>query len=221
MWASLLVAFLAAAPAALQSARDQQDRAALQKLVDESAAAAAKAPNDAEAQYRMALASSYLAEVALELRDKKLAEQAAQRGIKAADQAVALKPDGAEYYRVLGTLCGQVIPANVLAGLGYGKRAKDAIEKAIAKDPKSSTAYMARGVGNYYLPAALGGGMEPAAADFHRAIALDPKNADAWLWLGLALRKQNKDAEARQAFQKSLDLNPRRLWAKQQLEKTR
>jgi tetratricopeptide (TPR) repeat protein len=217
----LLAAFLAAPPpAALESARDLQDRAALQKIVDESAAAAAKAPNDAEAQYRMALSSSYLAEVALELRDKKLAEQAATRGIKASEQAVALKPEVAEYYRVLGTLCGQVVPANVLAGLSYGKRAKEAIDKAIAKDPKSSPAYMARGVGNYYLPAALGGGLELAVADFRKAIDLDAKNADAWLWMGLALRKQNKDAEARQAFQKSLELNPRRVWTKQQLDKT-
>ena len=221
MWTIwLTAAFLAAPPAALQTARDQQDRGALQKMVDESASAAAKAPNDADAQYQMALASSYLAEVALELRDKKLAEQTAERGVKAAEQAVALKPDVAEYYRVLGTLCGQVVPANVLTGLSYGKRAKDAIDKAVAKDPKSSAAYMARGVGNYYLPAALGGGFELAVADFHKSIDLDPKNADAWLWLGLGLRKQNKDAEAKQAFQKSLELNPRRVWAKQQLEKT-
>ena len=221
MWTLFLAAFLAAPGAALQSARDQQDRAALQKIVDESAAAAAKAPNDAEAQYQMALASSYLAEVALEVRERKMAEQAATRGVKAAEQAVALKPDVGEYYRVLGTLCGQVVPANVLAGLSYGKRAKDAIDKAVAKDPKSSAAYMARGVGNYYLPAALGGGMDLAIADFHKALDLDSKNADAWLWLGLALRKQNKDADAQQAFQKSLALNPQRVWARQQLEKTK
>jgi tetratricopeptide (TPR) repeat protein len=217
----VIAAFLAVPPpAALQTARDQQDRAALQKIVDESAGAAAKAPNDAEAQYQMALASSYLAEVALELRDKKLAEQTAERGVKAAEQAVNLKPDVAEYYRVLGTLCGQVVPANVLTGLSYGKRAKDAIDKAVAKDPKSSAAYMARGVGNYYLPTAFGGGFDLAVGDFRKSIELDPKNADAWLWLGLGLKKQNKEAEARQAFQKSLDLNPHRVWAKQQLDKT-
>src|SRR5579859_3503667 len=113
MWTMLLAAFFAAAPAALQTARDQQDRVALQKIVDESFMAAQQAPKDADAQYRAALASSYLAEVALEVRDKKLAEQAAVRGVKAADQALALKPDVAEYYRVLGTLCGQVVPANL------------------------------------------------------------------------------------------------------------
>ena len=215
-----LAAFLAAAPPALQTARDGQDRAALQKIAEEYVAAAEKAPKDADAQYRAALASSYLSEVALELRDKKLAEQAAVRGVKAAEQAVALKPDVAEYYRILGTLCGQVVPANVLTGLGYGKRAKDAIDKAVAKDPKSAEALMARGVGNYYLPAALGGGLDLAVADFRKAVELDAKDADAWLWLGIALRKQNKNAEARQAFAKSVELNPRRIWAKQQLDKT-
>ncbi|MBV9506804.1 MAG: tetratricopeptide repeat protein [Acidobacteriia bacterium] len=220
MWAILLAAFLAAPPAGLQLARDQQDRAALQKLIDDAAAAAGKTPNDAEAHYLVALASSYLAEVALEQGDKKLAQQAAERGVKAAEQAVSLKPEVGEYYRVLGTLCGQVVPANVFAGLGYAKRARDAIDKAVALDPKSSLAYMARGVGNYYIPAGLGGGFNLAAADFQKAIDLDAKNADAWLWMGLALRKQNKNAEARQAFMKAVELNPRRTWAKQQLEKT-
>ena len=189
-------------------------------MAEESAAAAEKAPKDADAQYRAALVSSYLAEVALELRDRKLAEQAAVRGVRAAEQAVALKPNTAEFYRVLGTLCGQVVPANLLAGLSYGKRAKDAIDKAIALDPKSAAVYLARGVGNYYLPAALGGGLDLAIADFRQAITLDPKDAEAFLWLGLALRKQNKDADARQAFAKSVTLNPQRVWAKQQLDKT-
>ena len=219
MWTMVLAAFLAA-PVALQTARDTQDRAALQKITDEALAAAAQAPKDAEAQYRAALASSYEAEVALEVRNKKLAEQAAVRGVKAAEQAVALKPNTAEYYRVLGTLCGQVVPANVIMGLGYGKRAKDAIDKAVALDPKSPEAYMARGVGNYYLPEAMGGGLNLAVADFRKSIELDQKDADAWLWLGIALRKQNKNADARQAFAKAVELNPKRVWAKEQLNKT-
>jgi tetratricopeptide (TPR) repeat protein len=219
-WSLLLAGLMTAAPAALESARDRQDRAALEKLMAEYSAAAEKSPQDAEAHYRAALASSYLAEVALELRDKRQAQQAAERGVKAAERAVALKPDYAEYHRVLGTLCGQVIPANVLAGIGYAKRAKESIDRAIEKDPKSARAYLARGVGNYYLPASFGGGTGPAIADFRKALDLDARNADAWLWLGLSLRKENKNAEARQAFQKALDLNPNRLWTKEQLAKT-
>jgi tetratricopeptide (TPR) repeat protein len=217
----MIAGFLAAAaPSPLETARDLQDRPALQKLVADAMAAADKAPNDAAAQYHAALAASYLAEVSLEVRDKKAAEDAALKGIKAAEKAVALQPGSASNYVVLGTLCGQVIPANVIMGLSYGKRAKDAVEKAIATDPKLSSGYEARGVGNYYLPASFGGGYDLAIADFHKAIQLDPHNAEAYLWLGLSLRKQNKDSEARQAFTKALEIDPNRVWVKQQLDKT-
>ena len=118
-------------------ARDQQDRAALEKMAAECRRAAAKAPNDAEAQYRAALATSYLAEVAIELHDRKAGRQAAEHGIKAAEKAVALKPADAEYYRVLGTLYGQAI-TDLMSGLKYGPKAKDAINKAVEKAPKSS-----------------------------------------------------------------------------------
>jgi tetratricopeptide (TPR) repeat protein len=215
----LLAAALAAgAPNALDSARDRQDRATLQKMTEQFGAAAEKAPNDAAAQYRCALAASYLAQVAQEQRDRALAKQAAQRGIKAAERAVALKPD-AEHYRLLGTLYGQAI-ADLMSGLSYGPRAKDAINKAVSLAPKSPMAYVSRGVGNYYLPSQLGGGPKVAIPDFRKAIQLDGKNAEAWLWLGISLRKDNKSAEARQALQKSLELNPNRVWAKQELDKT-
>src|ERR1700733_12599426 len=102
----IMAAFFAANPA-LESARDLQDRPVLERLAAESAAAAEKAPNDAEAQIRAAVAASYLAEVALEGKDKKLAEEAAERGIKPAERAIALKPDVAGNYVVLGTLYGQ------------------------------------------------------------------------------------------------------------------
>jgi tetratricopeptide (TPR) repeat protein len=216
----LMAGFFAAGPTPLDSARDTQDRPALARIASEYLAAADKAPNDAEAQYRAAVAQSYLAEVALELKDKKLAEEAAERGIKPAERAVSLQPGAARYYVTLGTLYGQVVPANVLMGLSYGKKCKDAIQKAIEKDPKLAIAYEARGVGNYYLPQALGGGYELAIADFHKSIELDPNRAESYLWLGLSLRHQNKNTEARQAFQKALELDPHRVWIKQQLDKT-
>jgi tetratricopeptide (TPR) repeat protein len=215
----VLAGFFAQGATPLEAARDRQDRPALERFVRETEAAAAKASGDAEAQYRCALAASYLAEVDQELRDKKAARQAAEVGIKAAERAVVLKPDNAENYRVLGTLYGQAI-TDLMSGLTYGPRAKDAIAKAVSHAPNSSMVYVARGVGNYYLPPQLGGGLESAIADFHKAIELDSRNAEAYLWLGLSLRKENKDAEARRAFEKSLELNPNSAWAKQQLAKT-
>ena len=175
---------------------------------------------DARALYRLALAESYLSQVAFETQDKALAKTAVEDGIRAAERAVSLDGRVAEHHRILGTLCGQVIPANVIAGLKYGKCAMDSINRALELDPKSSDAYLSRGIGNYYLPAAFGGGFEVAMRDFEKAIRLNPKSSEAHLWLGLALRKLNRNSEARASIARSLELNPKRVWAKRQLEKT-
>ena len=204
----------------LQSALDRQDRATLERIVTEYRTTAEKQQNDANAQYRLALAESYAAEVAIELRDKAKGRELAESGIKAAERAVALNGNSAEFHRILGTLCGQMVSSAGIAGFKYGKCALNSVNKAIELDPKSSEAYVSHGVGNFYLPPAFGGGVELAVKDFQKAIDLDPKNADAYLWLGIALRKDNKPADARKALQKSTELNPNRVWTKQQLEKT-
>jgi tetratricopeptide (TPR) repeat protein len=214
----LLLLFNAASGGSdLEKARDAQDRPTLDRLASQIAGSK---PGDAPSLYKLALAESYVAEVAIEVRDKGAAHNAAEAGIDAAKKAVALNGNSAEYHRLLGTLCGQAISANVLQGMKYGHCAQDEVNKALQLDPKSSVNYLARGVGNYYLPQGLGGGLDLAIKDFQKAIELDPRSSEAQLWLGLALRKQNKNAEARQAFQKALELNPARVWAKQQLDKT-
>jgi tetratricopeptide (TPR) repeat protein len=219
-----LVMFLAAAPpwsADVQKARDTQNRTELERIAGQLSVLAGKQANDAEAQYQAALANSVLAEIAAEVRDKNQAQAAAEAGMKAAERAITLKPANAEYHRILGTLFGQ--EAAAVGGLGalrYGRNSLDEINKALELDPKGPLNYLSHGIGNYYLPAALGGGVETAMKDFEKAIALDPRSADAHLWLGLALRKANRDAEARKEFQKSLELNPARIWTKEQLAKT-
>ena len=207
-------------PAEMEKARDTQNRGALERLASQFAAAASKQPNDIQAQYRLALAESYLAEVAIETGDKNQARAAAETGIKAAERATALKPELAEYHRILGTLCGQVIPANLLAALKYGHCAQDEVNKAVQLDPKAPANYVSRGVGNYYLPAAMGGGVDAAIKDFQKAAELDARSAEAHLWMGIALRKAGRNGEARKELQKAVDLNPVRAWAKQQLAKT-
>ncbi|MCS7315359.1 MAG: tetratricopeptide repeat protein, partial [Bryobacteraceae bacterium] len=184
------------------------------------AAQAERRPDDASAQTGLAEAAMYLAEVALELRDREGARVAAETGIRAAQRAVALRPEVAEHHRLLGALCGQAIPASLLSAMKYGKCAAESIERALQLDPKDWRVWMSRGVGRYYLPPAFGGGAERAVEDLRKALELNPRAADAWLWLGIALRKAGRLAEARQAIARSLELNPERVWARQQLEKT-
>ena len=195
---------------ALIKARDQQNLQALDSLI-----AHANVP------YTAALGNSYAAEVALETRDKKKSESYAVAGLEMAKKAVATNESNAEYHRLLGALCGQVIPANPLMGaLKYGSCARDEINKAISLDGKLALAYVSRGIGNFYLPAQMGGGTDLALKDIDKAIALDPKLADGYLWKGVILHKANRNGEARQAFTTALTLDPDRVWAKQQLDKT-
>jgi tetratricopeptide (TPR) repeat protein len=216
--------FLAAAPAGnsdLQQARDAQDRTRLDQIASYHSAAAEKQPGDAGAQYQAAMVNSALAEVATEVRDKMQARNASEAGMKFAERAIALKSGVAEYHRILGTLCGQAAAAvGGLGALKYGRCALDEVNKALELDPKAAVNYISRGIGNYYLPAAFGGGVELAVKDFEKAIEIDARSAEAHLWLGVALRKLNRDADARKALAKAVELNPARVWAKQQLEKT-
>ena len=220
-WAIIGALFAAAvfSRSDLDKARDAQNRSALEQAASELSAAAGQQPDDAATQYRAALAESYVAEVAIEQHDKNAARAAAEAGMQRAEKAKSLSPNTAEYHRLLGTLCGQAIH-DAFSGLKHGKCALDEVNKAIELDPKSAVNYVSRGVGYYYLPAAFGGGADRAIPDFEKAIQLDPKLAEAHLWLGIALRKANRNADARKAFERSLQLNPNRTWAKQQLDKT-
>jgi tetratricopeptide (TPR) repeat protein len=215
-----MTCFAAQLPPEMKKARDAQDRPTVDRLAGAASTAAQGKPNDAEEQYRAAVAELVRAEVAMEQKDKNAARAAAESGIGAAQKAVALKPNSGEYRRILGTLCGQVIPANVLAGMKYGRCALDEVSKAIELEPKSARAYLSRGVGNYYLPASFGGGPDLALKDIEKSLELDPKDPDAWMWKGIVLRKMNRNPEAHKALARSLELNPARVWTKQQLEKT-
>jgi tetratricopeptide (TPR) repeat protein len=217
----LAIAPMLGADAGLIKARDAQDQTALQRIASQAAARADKEASDAGAQYNAAMTESTLAEVAMEIRDKSLARTASEAGMRTAERATMLKPDVAEYHRIFGTLCGQAAAATGgLGALKYGRCALDEVNKAVQLDAKAPMNYLSRGIGNYYLPAALGGGVELAVKDFERAAELDGNLADAHLWMGLALRKLNRNAEARKEFRKAVDLDPARAWARQQLEKT-
>ncbi len=215
---TLLLGAAASMPTA-DRALDEQDRASLEKIAGESGAAAARKPADFAAQMEAALHQSMLSQLAIELGDKPTGRRAAEAGMGPARKALELKPTDAEAHRLLGTLCGQVIPANPLSALKYGRCAMDEVKKAIELNPKSAGAWLSRGVGNYYLPEAFGGGVHLAIQDFDKAIQLDGKSAEAHLWRGIALRKSGNTVEARKALERSLALNPRRKWAKQQIEK--
>ncbi len=65
----------------LLSARDRQDLAAMDRIIAQYQQTAQQNSGSAEAYYRLALAYSYGAEVAMELHDKKKSEALAEAGL--------------------------------------------------------------------------------------------------------------------------------------------
>jgi len=61
------------------------------------------------------------------------------------------------------------------------------------------------------------GRLDDAAVVLREQIKSQPKNPDAYFMLGLVLRQQNKAGEAREAFQKTLELSPGNLLSIDQL----
>ena len=88
----------------LVNARDRGDGPALDVLIQYARENAEANPNSAEAQYQLALAYSYGAEVAMEQHDKKKSESLAEAGLEVAKKTVSEASSNAEYHRLLGAL---------------------------------------------------------------------------------------------------------------------
>lgn len=88
------------------------------------------------------------------------------------------------------------------------REGRSAADRAIALDPSSSDAWLARG----YLRVTAGGAEQAAGlADLERAVALDPENAEAWHQLGSARSAQGAVAAAESAFARALAIDTSRF----------
>jgi len=74
------------------------------------------------------------------------------------------------------------------------------LDEAIAQDPSAPNAHHLRGRARLAASDPAG-----AAADLAEAVRLAPRDADAWKWLGLALKGRDQ-AASQQAFCRARDL---------------
>jgi hypothetical protein len=105
----------------------------------------------------------------------------------------------------------------LFSGLSYGPKAKKAITTAVAKAPQSFDRLC--GARRRELLSAGAGRRRTglAIADFRKAIELDarmPMRGSGWGWRCV---RRIRTRKAQKAFARSLQLNPNRVWAKQQI----
>jgi len=109
-------------------------------------------------------------------------------------EAVKLKPDNAEFQRLLG---------QIYSHCGHLAEAEKALKKAIALKPEAPEFHSRLGEVSI-----KSGRPEAAETAFRRAIALKPDNAKLYKWLGIALFRCQRLGVAEEAFCKAIQLAP-------------
>lgn len=206
----------------LDVARWRENEDEMRRLAEKFGEMAKENPKDAEAHFAGASAHNALLNLYV-LRDKKdRARQELERALERVNFSISLDGQRAESFALRAELHGwRVGLANPIArpfsAMSNGGKIKENLARALELAPQNPGVHISAGMEDYYKPPAAGGDLNRAAEHFHKAIQLDSKSIDAWMWFGLTRLKQKKNADARTAFEKVLELDPHNVRAAREL----
>jgi len=171
--------------------------------------------------YGLARVNAYRCEAYAAHGDKKKAESALDEAIANVLQSLKLNEKSADAHSLLADLYGRKISFGIgmFAGPKYGPKIKAENQRAQELDPNNPRVFASLGREYLNAPKMFGGDVDKSVESFHKAIQLDPKSDETFVWLGIALRKKGDTAGAEQAFLDALRLNPRSVFAQQTAEK--
>jgi tetratricopeptide (TPR) repeat protein len=203
--------------APLESARRKGDATKLGSLKAQLEQRLSLNPNDAVNQYQLALVESYLADAAELRKDKKAASVAVDRAIEAARRSIWALEKSADAHSLLADLNGRKISLSggLFAGPRFGPKVGEQNQRAMALDAKNPRVWASTGRQYLMAPKAFGGDLAKAVESFRKSLALDPAQDETWYWLAKAYERQGDKAAARDALQRSLQLNPENPLAQQ------
>ena len=198
---------------AARTARDRASIKDLQLLVEKTRKQAAQTRRYDD-YARLALFDLWLCEAIESHDDKALFKKVAEDGVAAAEKAVALNPRSSEAHWLLGDLLSQLIPHVYGGGMRYGQRATQALDRAIALDPKNANAYVSRAISYYYTPESFDGSKTKAFEMLQKAVESDPAADTPHIWLALFHLDSARTDEALKEIELALKANPERAFAK-------
>ena len=134
----------------------------------------------------------------------------------------------AETYALLSSVIGQQIGSNPIKGMTLGPRSNGVMDDAVERGPNNPRVWLLRGIGARYTPRMFGGGSERAEEYLRKATTLFESDAvqppapawghgEAWMWLGQVLEEREQWDQARKAYERSLAIEPKNDWVKQDL----
>jgi tetratricopeptide (TPR) repeat protein len=186
-------------------------------------------PNDPLLLYYRALALYRSASIYTGLKKNDEAKRALDEADLLLEQATAKAPTAdalALRSATLGLMIG--LSGNPLSGMTLGPKSSGLVDRAMEIDPKNPRVWLIRGMSAMFTPKMFGGGTDKAERDLKKAIELFEAersvapapswgHAEAYVWLGQALQKDEKLDEARVAYQKALAIEPGYQWVQRVL----
>jgi tetratricopeptide (TPR) repeat protein len=195
---------------AMESARRKRDPLQLESLKSQLEQRVNQDTNDSQALFKLALVEGYLVDVAELRKDKKAANAALDKAIEAAQHSIKLNDKSADAHSLLADLYGRKISLGngMFAGPRFGPKAGEENKRAMALDDKNPRVWASTGRQYLMTPKTFGGDTSKAIDSFKKSLALDPNQDETWIWLAKAYEKQSDKANARDAIQHALQLNP-------------
>ncbi|HJU69677.1 MAG TPA: tetratricopeptide repeat protein [Gemmatimonadaceae bacterium] len=131
----------------------------------------------------------------------------------------------AESYAIRSSVLGQLIGSNPLRGMTLGRKSSSAMDRAVEVGPNNPRVWLLRGIGAMFTPSLFGGGLDKAEEYLDKAVALFSSDApappmpawghaEAYIWLGQLHRRRDRIDEARQAYNRALELQPDNGWVR-------
>lgn len=181
-------------------------------------------PNDPLLLYYRSLALYRTASLYTGLKKNDEAKRALDEADLLLEQATAKAPTAdalALRSSVIGLIIG--LSGNPLSGMTLGPKSSGLLDRAKEMEPKNPRVWLVSGMSAMFTPKMFGGGTDKAEQDLKKALTLFETDhparpspawglADAYIWLGQALQKNDKSDEARAAYQKALELQPNNQW---------
>lgn len=158
--------------------------------------------------------------------DKDKALEFVDDGIKHLEESIDLKGDFAESHSLLASLYGSKIAIKPMIGMTLGPKSGEAQKRALELDSQNPRSHLIAGESAYYTPKAYGGGKEKAlkylhqAADYFTTYRPEKEIYPTWgyeetyAYLGLIQMERGNLTQAKESFQKALQINPHYGWVK-------
>src|SRR5688572_5012740 len=130
-----------------------------------------------------------------------------------------------ETHALRSSVLGQMIGSNPIRGMTLGPRSGNAMDRALELGPNNPRVWLLRGIGAMFTPSMFGGGVGKAEEYLNKALALFPNDrpaspmpawgyAEAYIWMGQVHKRRDRMDDARQAFNRALELQPDNGWVR-------